>query len=95
MERISGPYNGFYIATRAARTRDSSSGYLALAKICRGRPESFRDAFCCATVDASRAYETEHEAIADAENRALVQTSELAPFGFAKPAQIRSYARAA
>lgn len=94
MERISGPFNGFYIATRAAPSRQPDSGFLALSKICRGKPQGFLDAYCCATVDAAHAFDTEEEAMADAERRALARTAELAPFTFARPGRIRHYAEA-
>lgn len=83
MERITGPFNGFYIATRVTHGRGSEAGYLALSKICRGRPDNFRDAFCCASVEAQQPFRTAQEALADAENRARAQTGALAHYAFA------------
>src|SRR6478672_655960 len=46
MERITGPHQGFYIASYASETGASAEGYLGYAKICRRRPESYWDANC-------------------------------------------------
>ncbi|MBE7942085.1 MULTISPECIES: hypothetical protein [Ramlibacter] len=86
MERITGPFNGFFIATRVTHGHGNEAGWQALAKICRGRPDNFRDAFCCASVAPAQAFETAQEALADAEGRARAQTGTLAAFAFA-PAQ--------
>jgi len=42
MERISGPVNGFYIATFACPVHDRE--YVGQARICRTRPRSFWEA---------------------------------------------------
>jgi len=89
MERITGPVNGFYIATRSSRSR-ADAGFLALSKVCRGRPESFSAAYCCARIEPIRAFPTEQEAIADAERRARDETLALLPYAFAKPSGMQS-----
>ena len=83
MERISGPYNGFYIATYAGESSTTAS-FFAYAKICRGKPANYWDAHCCAKVPAITPHPTAQAAIAEAEQRAREQTGALAPFTLAK-----------
>jgi hypothetical protein len=85
MERITGPVNGFFIATYACDTGGSSPSYLGYSKICRGRPDSYWDAHCCAKISGSHSHSTPQEALLEAERRAWEQTGNLVPFTFAKP----------
>lgn len=91
MERISGPFNGFYIASYAGESGGPTPTFFAYAKICRGRPENYWDAHCCAKIPGERLHPTAQAAIAEAEQRALRQTGELAPFAFAQPQAIQRY----
>jgi hypothetical protein len=84
MERISGPFNGFYIATYASITGGPGSSYLGYSKICRGKPDNYWTAHCCATVAGEEIHTTPHAAMNEAERRARNQTGELAPFAFAR-----------
>jgi hypothetical protein len=86
MERISGPFNGFYIATRAAAADDRLPSFLAYAKICRGRPDNYENAHFCAQIAVEDPHATAQSALQEAELRARAQTGRLAPFAFA-PAQ--------
>jgi hypothetical protein len=89
MEQISGPFNGFYIATYASDAGGPGINYLGYAKICRGRPDSYWDALCCAKVCGVRLHDTPQGAIIDAEGRARAQTDNLEPFAASKPARTR------
>jgi hypothetical protein len=95
MEKISGPYNGFYVASYASESGGTAPGFFAYAKICRGKPENYWDAHFCAKVSGERVHPTAQAAIAEAERRARAQTGQLAPFAFAKPAAVRDADRAA
>jgi len=88
MERISGPYNGFYIATYASDTSGSGNRYLAYSKICRGRPDNYWDAHCCAKIAGEQAHATAQAALAEVESRAREQTGNLVAFVFAPPRPI-------
>jgi hypothetical protein len=85
MERITGPFNGFYIATYASEASGSSASFFAYAKICRGKPDNYWDAHCCAKVSGQQLHPSAQAAIAEAECRALEQTEQLAPYAFAPP----------
>jgi hypothetical protein len=91
MERISGPYNGFWIASYAGESGGPTTSFFAYAKICRGKPENYWDAHCCAKVPGERLHPTAQSAIAEAETRAREQTGRLAPFAIAKPARPEHY----
>jgi hypothetical protein len=91
MERITGPYNGFYIATYASESAGPSPSFFAYAKICRGKPENYWDAHCCAKISGEQLHLTANAAIAEAERRAREQTGHLAPYTFAKPHRSEHY----
>jgi hypothetical protein len=84
MERISGPYNGFYIASYAGDGGGPGTKYLGYSKICRGRPDSYWDAHCCAKICGEQIHTTPQAALNEAEDRARQQTGNLAVFAFAK-----------
>jgi len=84
MEKISGPYNGFYIASYASESAVPGPTFFAQAKICRGKPENYWDAHFCAKVPGEQVHPTARAAIAEAERRARARTVQLAPFAFAK-----------
>ena len=83
MERITGPYNGFYIATYAGDAGGPGLNYLGYSKICRGRPDNYWDAHCCAKICGELTHRTADEALAEAERKAREQTGNLAAFTFA------------
>ena len=74
MERISGPVNGFYIATYACPVGEFGTQYLGHARICSVQPRSFWEAIPIADLVA-----TEWDGSSDAAHtRALVlATSEV------------------
>jgi hypothetical protein len=67
MERITGPHQGFWIASHAGETGDS---YLGYAKICRRRPESYWDANCLVKLCGDDLHLDATQAIAEVERRA-------------------------
>lgn len=91
MERISGPFNGFYIASYAGESGGPSPSFYAYAKICRGKPENYWDAHCCAKIPAEQPHPTAQRAIAAAEKLAREHTGELASVAFARPPRIEHY----
>jgi hypothetical protein len=91
MERISGPFNGFYIATYAGESGGPAASFFAYAKICRGKPENYWDAHCCAKVSGEHLHPTAQQAISEAERRARDQTRQLAPYAFAQPARAERF----
>jgi hypothetical protein len=94
MEKISGPYNGFYIASYASESAVPGSSFFAYAKICRGKPENYWDAHFCAKVSGERLHPTAQAAIAEAERRARARTGQLVSFAFAKPTVVQDFDRA-
>lgn len=84
MERISGPFNGFYIATYAGESGGPSPSFFAYSKICRGKPQNYWDAHCCAKLSGERLHPTAAAAVNELERRAREHTARLAPFAFAK-----------
>ena len=91
MERISGPFNGFYIASYASESAGPSPSFFAYAKICRGRPDNYWDAHCCAKIAGEQLHPTAVAAIAEAEQRARRETGQLAPYAFAKSQRTEQY----
>lgn len=85
MERISGPYNGFYIASYAGESGGPIPTFFAYAKVCRGKPANYWDAHCCAKVPAAQPHPTALAAIAEAEKRAREHAGRLEHFAFARP----------
>lgn len=85
MERISGPFNGFYIATFASESGGPHPSFFAYSKICRGKPDNYWDAHCCAKVSGEQLHATPQAAIDEAERRARDETAVLAPFALAQP----------
>jgi hypothetical protein len=70
MERITGPHQGFWIASHASETGDRFLGY---AKICRRRPESYWDANCLVKLCGDDLHGDAPQAIAEVERRARDQ----------------------
>lgn len=85
MERITGPFDGFYIASYAGESSGPMPSFFAYAKICRGKPENYWDAHFCAKVPGAALHPTAQGAIAEAETRARERTGEFASFAFARP----------
>ena len=84
MERITGPFNGFYIATYAGESGGPAPTFFAYAKICRGKPENYWDAHCCAKLPGDQLHPTAQAAMAEAEKLAKKRTRELASFAIAR-----------
>lgn len=78
MERITGPHQGFYIASYASDTGAAAEGYLGFAKICRRRPESYWDANCLVKLCGEGLHADAAQALAEAQQRALDQLRSLA-----------------
>ena len=78
MERITGPHQGFYIASYASET-GGAGGYLGYAKICRRRPESYWDANCLVKMCGEGLHADPTQALDEAQQRALEQLRSLAP----------------
>jgi hypothetical protein len=79
MERIIGPYSGYYIATYASESAGPERAWIGYAKICRHRPDSYWEAEGCAKVSALRERASAGEAVADAERQARQQIGNLVP----------------
>lgn len=79
MEQITGPFQGFYIASYACETGAPGAHYLGYSKICRRKPESYWDAQCLVKLCGDELHATPQEAVLDAERRARGQLGRLAP----------------
>lgn len=67
MERISGPYKGFFIA---AYTVENDSGYVGYAKVCMLEPDNVWNADPVEKLTSATGYRNELEAIVAAERKA-------------------------
>ena len=67
MERISGPYKGFFIA---AYTVENDSGYVGYAKVCMMEPDSVWNADPVEKLTSATGFRSELEAIVAAERKA-------------------------
>lgn len=79
MERIVGPYEGFYIASYACETGAPGPHYLGYSKICRRRPDSYWDAQCMVKLCGEALHGSAEEAVADVERRARDQLGNMMP----------------
>jgi hypothetical protein len=77
MERITGPYQGFYIASYACETGAPGERFLGYAKICRRRPDSYWDAYCLVKVCGEHLHAQPEQAVAEVERRAREQLGNL------------------
>jgi hypothetical protein len=53
IESIEGPFKGYYVAAYAHAIEDRPDAYVAYAKVCRSRPESYWEAEDCLLKDSS------------------------------------------
>jgi hypothetical protein len=74
MERISGPYKGFYIA---AYTVENESGFVGYAKVCVVEPENVWNAEPVEKLTSAAGFRTELEAIVAAERKARKEIAEI------------------
>ena len=78
MERISGPYKGFFIA---AYTVESDSGHVGYAKVCLMEPDSVWSADPVEKLTSATGFRTELEAIVAAERKARKDIAEMVGSG--------------
>jgi hypothetical protein len=74
MERITGPYKGFFIA---AYTVENDSGYVGYAKICMLEPDSVWSADPVEKLTSATGYRTELEAIVAVERKARLDIAQM------------------
>jgi hypothetical protein len=67
MERISGPYKGYYIA---AYTVGSGENFVGYAKICNAEPQDVWNAQTVEKLTSAAGYRNEQDALAAAERKA-------------------------
>lgn len=53
IESIQGPFKGYYVAAYAHAIEDRTGAFVAYAKVCRSRPESYWEAGDCLLKDSS------------------------------------------
>jgi hypothetical protein len=74
MERISGPYKGYFIA---AYTVGDSQNFVGYAKICVTEPDDVWNAQSVERLTSATGYRSEHEALAAAEKKARQEIAEI------------------
>ena len=73
MDRITGPFGGYYVASSASPIGGLGDRYLGFAKVCCQRPSSFwlatlcTEPGCCAHLCGGGLFDSAAEAIANAE----------------------------
>ena len=73
MDRVTGPFDGYYVASSANERGAGSGRYLGFAKVCCSRPGSFwlatlcEDPGCCAHLCGGGLFDTPEAALASAE----------------------------
>ena len=78
MERISGPYKGFFIA---AYTVENDTGHVGYAKVCLAEPQSVWTADPVEKFTSAAGFPTELEAIVAAERKARKDIAEMVGSG--------------
>lgn len=53
VESIEGPFKGYYVAAYAQAIEDRPGAFVAYAKVCRSRPDSYWEAHDCLLKDSS------------------------------------------
>jgi hypothetical protein len=53
VESIEGPFKGYYVAAYAHAIEERPGAYVAYAKVCRSRPDSYWEAYDCLLKDSS------------------------------------------
>ncbi len=74
MERITGPYKGFFLA---AYTVKNESGFVGYAKVCMLEPDSVWNADPVEKLTSAAGFRTELEAIVAAERKARKEIAEM------------------
>ena len=73
MDRVNGPFDGYYVASSANEIGAGSGRYLGFAKVCCARPGSFwlatlcEEPGCCAHLCGGGLFDTAEAAMASAE----------------------------
>jgi hypothetical protein len=78
MERITGPYKGFFIA---AYTVENDAGHVGYAKVCLIEPDSVWNADPVEKLTSATGFRTELEAIVAAERKARKDIAEMTGSG--------------
>ncbi|HSV35299.1 MAG TPA: hypothetical protein VLI46_07060 [Ramlibacter sp.] len=78
MERISGPYRGYYIA---AYTVEADSSFIGYAKVCAEEPESVWNTQGVEKLTSASGYRSELEAVLAAEQKARRAIAEITADG--------------
>lgn len=78
MERITGPYKGFFIA---AYTVENDSGHVGYAKVCLMEPDSVWNADPVEKLTSATGFRSELEAIVAAERKARKDIAEMVGSG--------------
>ena len=74
MERISGPYKGYFIA---AYTVESGKNFVGYAKVCATEPESVWNVAVVEKLTSATGYRSEQEALTAAERKARHAIAEI------------------
>jgi hypothetical protein len=73
MDRVTGPFDGYFVTSSASEIGSGSGRYLGFAKVCCQRPGSFwlatlcEEPGCCAHLCGGGLFETPEAALASAE----------------------------
>jgi hypothetical protein len=78
MDRISGPYKGYYVAACALPMGELGDQFIGYAKVCASRPRSCWDGPGVSEHSAEQVCNAEDEAVAAAEAAARKRIDELA-----------------
>jgi hypothetical protein len=81
LERIFGPFKGYYVASFACQMGELGNQYLGLSKVFSERPQSYWDAGAVLKVSADLLVDSPESAMAQAERSARMQIAHMAPAG--------------
>jgi hypothetical protein len=77
IERVVGPFEGYYIASYACEMGELGDRFLGFAKLCRVKPQDYWQASACAKFSCEELADTAERALASAESRARMQIGNL------------------
>ena len=77
IERVVGPFKGYYIASYACEMGELGEQFLGFAKLCRVKPEDYWQASACAKFSCEELADSAERAMQSAEQRARLQIENL------------------
>ena len=77
VERVVGPFQGYYIASYACAMGELGRQYLGFARVCAAKPKDYWKAKACAEVSTSELLDSAETALERAESQAKTEIAHM------------------